>query len=77
MRLIAEVTKCENYTDLQYSTAKGIVIFQYSLHLRQQSSSTFDEARVFPPGQSCSPSSVALPPLHTVSHSASSFGPFR
>ena len=43
----------KNFTELQYDD-KGVVTFQCSLHLCQQSSATFEQAHVFPPGNSCS-----------------------
>jgi hypothetical protein len=51
---------CENFTELQYKTAEGTTVFQCSLHLCQQPSSTFEQEHVFPPTKSWSPSSAAI-----------------
>ena len=43
----------KNITELHYND-EGIGVFQCSLHLCQQSSATFEQAHVFPPGNSVS-----------------------
>jgi hypothetical protein len=49
--------KCENFTELHYNIAKGIVILQCNLN-RCRQSSTFEQTHVFPPGKFCSPSAT-------------------
>ena len=49
----------ESFPEPHYNIAEGIVIFQYCLHLFQQSFYTFDQKHVFPHSKSWFPSSAA------------------
>jgi hypothetical protein len=48
----------ESFPEPHYSIPEGIVIFQYCLHLFQQSFYTFDQEHLFPPSKIWSPSSA-------------------
>jgi len=54
-------TSCtsENLLEFDDNIAEGIDIFQCSLHLCQQSSSTLEQEHVFLHGKSCCPFSTA------------------
>jgi hypothetical protein len=49
----------ESFPEPYYNVAEGIVIFQYFLHLFQQSFYTFGQKGVFPPSKNWSSSSAA------------------
>jgi len=49
----------ENLLELDDNIAEGIDIFQCSLHICQQSSSTLEQEHVFLHGESCCPSFTA------------------
>jgi hypothetical protein len=44
---------CENFTELHYNIVGGIDIFLCFIHFHQQSSSAFEQERVFPTSKSC------------------------
>jgi hypothetical protein len=56
---------CKNFTGIHYNIAQGTVIYQYSLHLYQQPSFTFEGKHVFPSGKNCSPFSAATGPWYS------------
>ena len=59
--LFHAVCKLQTWTfhKVHYNNANGIVIFQHSPHIWQQSSSTFEQEHEFLQGKSCSPCSAA------------------
>jgi hypothetical protein len=56
---------CENFIEPHYNITEVTVIFQCSIQLCRQSSSTFEQKHAHPPTKNCSPSSAATGTQHS------------